>query len=95
MAGDLTIALAGVHVAHVDATTGDLHRGHENGAGTDGMDGQVSIGLVPREVVCGERIFMRRADEERAEIAGVVQVRDREVRGGGAELAEETAACGP
>src|SRR5690606_32467654 len=86
--GDLAIALGGMHVAHIDAGALHLHRSDQDGAGPDGVDVHVAIGLVLGQLLSGDRVRVRRADEEGAEIAGIVRIRYR-VRWGRTELPEE------
>ncbi len=88
MAGDLAVALARVHVAHVEAGAGHLDRRNEDRARAHRVDVHVAVGLVLRELLGRQRVVVRRADEEGAEVAGVVAVGHR-LRRAGAELAEE------
>ena len=86
--GDLAVALEGVHVAHVDAAAGDLHRADEDRARAHRVDVHVAVGLVALDLLGRHREAVRRADEEGAEVARVVGVGDRR-RGRRAELAHE------
>ena len=88
MAGDLAVALQRVHVAEVDAAAGHLDRADEHRPGAHRVDVQVPVGLVALELLRVERVAVRRADEEGAEVARVVRVGDRRRRRRAA-LAEE------
>ena len=88
VAGDLAVALERVHVAEVDAAAVDLHGADEDRAGAHRVDVHVAVGLVALQLLGREREAVRRADQERAEVARVVRVGDRRRRRR-AELAQE------
>lgn len=88
VAGDLAVALQRVHVAEVDAAAVDLHRADEDRPGPDRVDVHVAVGLRRGELLGRHRVAVRGADEERAEVAGVVRVGHRRGRGR-PELAQE------
>mmetsp|Transcript_1316 Transcript_1316/g.3781 ORF Transcript_1316/g.3781 Transcript_1316/m.3781 type:complete len:241 (+) Transcript_1316:207-929(+) len=74
VARDLAVALHGVHVAEVQAAALHLARHNQHGAGADSVDVHVAVRSL-------EKVFgrdggrVRRADQKRTEVAGVVRVR--------------------
>ena len=93
VAGDLAVALEGVHVAEVDAGAVDLDRADQDRAGPGDVDVHVPVGLVALELLRVEGVAVRRPDQERAEVARVVGVGDRRGRRR-ADLAQERAQPG-
>ena len=93
VAGDLAVALERVHVAEVDAGAVELDRADEDRARPRGVDVHVPVGLVALQLLGVEGVAVRRADQERAEVARVVGVGDRRGRRR-ADLAQERAQPG-
>ena len=87
MAGNLPVTLKRVHVSKIHSAAGNLNRSQKNCARPNGIDIHMSIGSE-FELLGGNGVFVRSADQGRAEIAGIVGIRHPNP-GGGAQLAEE------
>jgi len=71
VAGDFAVTLQCVHVTQIDATAGGLDWTDQDSAGPHGVDVHVAVGAVFQLFGC-QSVFVRRADQEGAEVAGIV-----------------------